>query len=109
MVLGQLRITHAPRPPLSVSPSRGIDTGGTQVTITGQGFLPGASVLFGGTPATDVRFVNTWTLTAITPAHAAGSVDVVVIVNGETRSMTRAFTYVLNASKIMAIVKSLLE
>jgi hypothetical protein len=109
VVLAELHITHPPRLPISVFPNQGTNTGGTPVIIVGQGFLPGATVLIGGTLATDVRFVNTWTLTATTPAHAIGSVDVSVIVNGQTRSTPNAFTYVMHPAQIMSLVSTLLQ
>ena len=48
------------------------------MTITGTGFLAGATVTLGGTAATNVTVVNSTTITATTPAHAAGAVNVVV-------------------------------
>jgi hypothetical protein len=59
-----------------VAPTSGPDTGGTSVTITGTGFDSGVTnVTFGGTAATGVTFVNATTITATTPAHAAGAVE----------------------------------
>ncbi|MCA1670030.1 MAG: right-handed parallel beta-helix repeat-containing protein, partial [Thermomicrobia bacterium] len=44
-----------PRPDIrAVSPFRGYGGGSTQVTITGDNFFPGATVSFGGIPATSV-------------------------------------------------------
>ncbi len=62
----------------SISPSTGPAAGGTSVTITGTGFLPGATVSLGGTPATGVTVVSSTSMTATAPAHAAGTVNVVV-------------------------------
>lgn len=81
-----------PPPPPSVvgaSPSIGPTGGGTSVTVAGFDFQPGASVSFGGSPATNVAFVNGNTLTCLTPPHAAGTVDVVVT-NPDGRSGTLA-------------------
>lgn len=47
------------------------------VTIEGSGFQAGATVKFGGVAAT-TTFVDSTKLTAVPPAHAAGSVDVEV-------------------------------
>ena len=52
--------------------------GGTAVTITGTNFASGATVTFGGTAATSVIVTNSTTITATTPAHAAGAVAVTV-------------------------------
>lgn len=56
--------------------------------LTGTGFLPGAVVTFGGVPGTDVAVLDSSTrLSVVTPAHAAGTVDVVVT-NSDGRSAT---------------------
>lgn len=66
-------------PPFSVTPNQGPVAGGTQVTISGEGFFPGSSVLFGSRSATDVNVVNNWLVTATAPPmQRAGPVDVVV-------------------------------
>ena len=62
----------------SVSPSSGPAAGGTSVTITGTDFVDGATVTFDVTAATGVTWVNSTTITATTPVHVAGYVDVVV-------------------------------
>lgn len=85
-----------PGPTISgISPSTGPPTGGTPVTITGAGFVLGATVKFGGTSATNVSVVSSTSITATAPAHASGKVDVVVT-NSDSQSATLAesFTYV---------------
>src|SRR6185295_3815829 len=84
----------APPSVSSVTPSSGPTTGGTAVTITGTNFATGATVSFGGTAATNVNVTSGTTLTATTPAHAAGNVAVVVT-NPDAQSATLAsgFTY----------------
>jgi hypothetical protein len=77
----------------SVSPNNGPTTGGTGVTITGTNFAAGASVTLGGTAATNVVVVSSTSITATTPAHAAGAVTVVVTVNGQSGSLSNGFTY----------------
>src|SRR6266540_2025700 len=78
----------------TVTPSTGAISGGTAVTIAGSGFQVGGAVTFGGTPATNVVRVSSTTITAKTPAHASGAVNVVVT-NPDTLTATRnaAFTY----------------
>jgi len=68
----------------SISPSYGSVSGGTSVTISGNGFTSNiTSILFGSSPATDVVFLNTTTLTAVSPsAVSTGSVDVTVNIGG---------------------------
>ena len=64
--------------PVSISPNNGSTLGGTPVTINGTGFVSGATVTIGGAAATSVVFVSSTRLTAVTPAHATGTVDVTV-------------------------------
>jgi plastocyanin len=75
-----------------VSPTAGVIAGGTQITISGTGFESGATVTVGGVAATNVTFVNSATITATTPPHAAGSVDVVVKVGSNTATRS-SFLY----------------
>ncbi|HQQ76546.1 MAG TPA: M12 family metallo-peptidase, partial [Thermoanaerobaculia bacterium] len=61
-----------------IVPASGPAAGGTAVTISGTGFVSGATVMIGGVAATGVAFVNATTLNATTGAHADGVVDVTV-------------------------------
>jgi IPT/TIG domain-containing protein/cysteine-rich secretory family protein len=61
-----------------VSPMGGLPAGGTAVTITGSSFTGATAVKFGTSPATSFTVVNDTTITAVTPAHALGMVDVTV-------------------------------
>jgi hypothetical protein len=78
------------------NPNSGLTTGGTAVTITGTGFVSGASVSFGGTTASNITVVDATTITATTPAHAAGAVDIVVT-NPDSQSGTLAAGFTYNA------------
>jgi len=65
----------------SISPTSGGTGGGTSVTITGTGYLTvsGATgVKFGSTNATSYTVNSDTQITAVSPAHAAGSFDVTV-------------------------------
>ena len=79
----------------SLTPASGPRAGGTPVTITGAGFSTavGLALTFGGVPATDVTIVDAVTLTANTPAHARGAVDVRITTNKGTAIAAGAFTY----------------
>jgi hypothetical protein len=80
----------------SITPNTGPTAGGTAVTITGTDFDSGGSfgVTIDGANAAGV-YVSPTTITATTPAHAAGAVDVVITNNtGEIATGTGAFTYV---------------
>lgn len=77
----------------SLSATSGAATGGSPVIITGVGFVAGnTSVMFGNTPAT-VTNVTPTTITVTVPAHAVGTVDVTVTVNGISGTKTGAYTY----------------
>jgi hypothetical protein len=87
--------TYNPPPTVTaIAPVSGPATGGTSVTITGTGFLSGASVLIGGTAATGVSVTSSTSITAVTPAHSAGTVNVVVTnTDGQSGTLTNGFTY----------------
>ena len=79
----------------SVAPDNGPIGGGTTVTLTGSGFRAGMPVRFGGALAALVSVDPGGTsATVITPAHAAGTVDVTVTTPGGTGTATNGFTYV---------------
>ncbi|MFA4861219.1 glycine-rich domain-containing protein [Methanoregula sp.] len=77
----------------SISPATGLFVGGTSVTITGTGFTGATAVTFGGTAATSFTVASGTSITAVTPAHAVGAVDVVVTAPGGSVTGTGAFTY----------------
>ena len=55
-----------------IQPQTGTSAGGTDITLTGTGFVKGAGVFIANVPATNVVFVSPTTLTARTPAAAGG-------------------------------------
>jgi len=85
----------SPSPAISaIAPNSGAATGGTSVTISGSGFSTGATVMIGGSPATNVNVTSSTSITATTPAHAAGAVDVVVTnTNGLRSTLSAGYTY----------------
>ena len=92
-----------PAPTLAtVDPTSGTTAGGTTVTITGTNFTGTTAVTFGGVPAASFTVVNATTITAVTPAHAAGTFDIAVATPGGTA--TTAYTYVTPAPLVMSIV-----
>jgi hypothetical protein len=97
------RFTYAAAPTVtSVSPNAGPKAGGTEITIMGTNFLPGATVAIGqglsGPPvaATDVDVVSSSKITARTGAGKVGTYDVYVTTPGGTNGgrPNRTFTYV---------------
>ena len=79
----------------AVNPNAGPIAGGTGVTITGTNFTGATAVSFGGTAAASFAVVSATSITATSPAHAAGAVDVTVTTpNGtSTTSSADLFTY----------------
>jgi hypothetical protein len=80
----------------AVNPPVGLTAGATPVTITGSGFSGGATVSIGGVAATGVTVVDSGLITAVTGAHAVGTVDVAVT-SGSTGTLKDAFTYASTA------------
>jgi hypothetical protein len=78
-----------------ITPVSGSTLGGTFVTITGTNLTTTTGVTFGGIAATGITVVNANTITATTPAHAAGTVTVVVTTPGGIATGTNAYTYVI--------------
>ncbi len=67
-----------------VNPNTGSKAGGTSVTVTGSGFVPGSTATifaFGVAKGTSVECSSTTTCTVVSPAHTATTVDVVATVN----------------------------
>ena len=90
-----LTVTVAVAPTVTaILPVSGPLAGATAVTITGTGFITGATVTIGGTAATSVVVVGATSITAITPAGTAGAKNVVVTTTGGTGTLTGGFTYV---------------
>ena len=78
----------------SVSPGTGNAAGGTSITVTGTGFLSGATVSVGGVSCTSVNVASSTSITCVTGAHAAGVTDVIVTnTDGQTGTGSGLFTY----------------
>lgn len=98
--------SYAPGPDpalAAISPAAGPQAGGTQVTLTGSGFLPTTTVVFGADPLTGeggveaegVTLVDSSTIEAVAPAHGSGTVAVVVRdgLSGQADVLEAGFTY----------------
>lgn len=89
--------TFVPPPRVtSVSVTSGPAAGGTNVTITGTGFTGATAVSFGASPATSFTVNGDTSITAVSPAASAGTVDVTVTTAGGTSaaSATDQFTFI---------------
>jgi len=86
----------------SITPTSGIATGGTLVTLTGNNLglqnLSNLAVTFDptGTPSqcVSIQVVNNNTITCTTTAHTGGLVDVRITNGIETVTLSDAFTYI---------------
>jgi hypothetical protein len=87
--------TPPPPPPVvtGITPASGPTAGGTSVTLTGSGFVTGATVFFGATPVTPSS-VTALSIALTTPARAAGAADVTVRNPDGQSSAPVTFTYV---------------
>jgi photosystem II stability/assembly factor-like uncharacterized protein len=83
---------------LAVSPTSVSTRGDTEITITGDHFMPGAVVYIAGMPASDVRVLNATTIKAIAPPLGANSLglDLAVInPDGQSNTLVQALAYLL--------------
>src|SRR6266849_2165914 len=78
-----------------IAPTSGSRLGGTVVTITGCGFTGATAVHFGATAAATFSVTNDSTVSATSPAHALGTVDIDVTTPAGTSLHTSAdmFTF----------------
>ena len=77
----------------SLTPNSGSTAGGTSVTLTGTNLTGATGVSFGGALASGFTVNSATSITATTPAHAAGAVNVVVTTPGGTATLTNGYTY----------------
>jgi len=89
----------------SATPSSGPAAGGTAVTISGANFTAPCSVTFGGAPAA-AGAATAASIAVTTPAHAAGSVDVVVTCGNTSATLPNGFTYRSSGPTLSAISPS---
>jgi len=89
-------LTAPPSAPavLSITPTSGPSIGGTKVTITGTDLTDATAVTFGGTTGS-IQTITATEITATSPDHAAGQVDVRVTTPGGTSAIVAGdkFTY----------------
>ena len=101
----ELSVSVIPPPTVtSISPSNGVFTGGTSVTITGENFQVGATVSMGDTPASGVLFISETVITAIAPTGSPGSTDVVVVnPDGQAGKLVGSFVYIGPVARVSVI------
>jgi IPT/TIG domain/FG-GAP repeat len=95
-------VTPAPPKVTSISPTSGTYAGGTKVSITGTGFVAGATVTIGNA-ATSVKVSSATKITAKTAATPVGSDEVVVTDAGGTSTGGPLYTYFIPPPKVKSI------
>ena len=100
----------APVPTVTeMGPTSGTTSGGTSVTIAGTGLFGATAVNFGGTGATSFTVNSATQITATTPAHVAGTVEVTVTTAGGTSSTEGTdndYTYVAPVPTVSGLAPS---
>jgi hypothetical protein len=87
----------------SLSLTNGATSGGTLVTVTGSNFAVGATTFnFGPNAATSVTCTVASSCTMLTPAGAAGAVDVFATAAAGTGQLAAGFTYVTPSVSLYA-------
>jgi hypothetical protein len=77
-----------------VSPTQGTTAGGTAVFITGSGYCNSVTAVhFGASPAQSINVLADTLIQAVSPAHAAGLVDVTVTNANGTSAISSADQY----------------
>lgn len=89
-----LNTSVAPAPTVTgVTPASGPTAGGTSVTISGAAFTGATAVTFDGVSATSFTVNSPTSITAVAPAHAAGTVAIEVTTASGTGTGAGLFTY----------------
>jgi hypothetical protein len=78
---------------VSLSPVAGNIAGGDSVTLTGTNLTGATDVKFDGTSATSIVVVDDSHVTCLTPAHAAGTVDVQIFTPAGNPSLVASYEY----------------
>lgn len=91
----RLQVTVLAPPPMlrAVTPDVGPVAGGTEITLEGEWFIPGATVTIGGNLVSNLSRSSDSLLTGVTPSGSEGPQDVVVTTARGSVTLTGGFTY----------------
>jgi Calx-beta domain-containing protein/IPT/TIG domain-containing protein len=89
-----------------VSPANGPAAGGTGVTINGANLRADCTIRVGGVPATNISFVSASSMTATTPEHAPGTVDISLACGADAFTFTNGFTYLAASATLSSVTPS---
>jgi hypothetical protein len=87
----------------SISPTSGSTGGGTSVSLTGTGFTAATGVNFGTTPAASFTVNSDTSITAVSPAEAAGTVDITVSTLSGTSVVGSSDQFTFNAASAPSV------
>lgn len=93
LAAGYTYTQSAPPAVSAISPTTGTHGGGVPVTITGTGFVSGATVKFGTVAATGIAVASSTSITAIAPAGTANALVSIVVTNADSQAGTLANGY----------------
>lgn len=85
----------------SVAPTSGPAAGGTTLTLTGERLDRPVSVIFGGIAGLNLRSISDTEVQVDTPAHAAGTVDILLTTIEGTALVAGGFAYVEGGARIV--------
>jgi hypothetical protein len=83
--------------PSVITPTSGVAIGATSFTITGVNLSDTTGITFDGVAATSVNVVSDTTVTGVTPAHAVGSVDIVITRTSGSETLLNGYSYITTA------------
>src|SRR5207237_10748710 len=89
----------------SVTPNSAQSNGGTSISIVGSGFSNVTGVTFGGAAAASFTVTSTSAISAVSPSHTAGMVDIQVLSTLGNSPITSAdhFTYLQSAPTVTGV------
>jgi IPT/TIG domain len=88
-------LTYRAAPTISaISPEEGPTTGGTEITITGTGFMEDPVVTIGGLSCLNIQFISATSVKCNVPAGTSGS-KTIILENSDAQSvaLANAYTY----------------
>ena len=108
VTLVDIEVDDAPITPLitQVSPANGPVAGGTGVTINVANLRADCTIRFGGVSATDPSFVSASSMTATTPEHAPGAVNVSLACGSDSFNLSNGFTYLATSAILSSVTPS---
>jgi hypothetical protein len=104
----EVQVTDPPTTPAitQVVPANGPAAGGTAVTLNGLNLRTDCTIRLGGVPAASLAFVSASSMTATTPEHTAGAIDVALACGTDSFNFANGFTYLAAAATLSSVTPS---